>query len=158
MPAKGQFKSHCVHGHLRTEETVDRANGGCIPCARARTRKFYQTEHGKALHAARQRAWTKDNPTAALNIKLKVLYGITLEQRDSQIVEQDNKCAACRKPFGEKRKPETDHDHDTEQVRGQLCHSCNKALGFAQDDIEVLLSLVEYLRKYQNKSAATTAL
>ena len=155
MPAKGQFKSHCIHGHLRTKETVDQANGGCIPCARARTRKFYQTARGKTLHAARQRAWTKDNPDAALSIRLKVLYGITLEQRDAQLAAQDYKCAACGKSFGEECKPETDHCHDTDQVRGQLCHSCNKAVGFAQDDIEALLGLVEYLRKHQQKSAAT---
>lgn len=147
------------------------ANGGCKQCRKDRARAW-AVEHPEEYNANR-RLWANKNrdrlnegrrrirreqPEQEQNRKLKHRYGITLEQKNAQLVAQNHKCAACYKPFGETRRPETDHDHKTEQVRGQLCPSCNKALSHVKDDITVLLSLVEYLRKYQNKSAATTAL
>ena len=42
-----------------------------------------------------------------------------------------------------------DHDHKRKKFRGILCNSCNAALGFAQDDIKVLLALVDYLARWE---------
>lgn len=38
-----------------------------------------------------------------------------------------------------------DHDHKTGKFRGWLCQPCNKILGFANDNPEVLMSLIKYL-------------
>jgi len=40
-----------------------------------------------------------------------------------------------------------DHDHKTNEVRGLLCHNCNRALGLLQDDVGNLQKAIEYLTK-----------
>lgn len=43
-----------------------------------------------------------------------------------------------------------DHDHDTGEVRGLLCPSCNVILGHAKDNPQILLNAVSYLVKHQS--------
>lgn len=38
-----------------------------------------------------------------------------------------------------------DHDHQNNKVRGLLCNSCNKALGFFKDDIIIIKKALKYL-------------
>jgi hypothetical protein len=40
-----------------------------------------------------------------------------------------------------------DHNHDTGEVRGILCHSCNTALGRFGDDVWLLQAALDYLKK-----------
>ena len=53
---------------------------------------------------------------------------------------QDGKCAICRKD----KKLALDHCHKTGRIRALLCSSCNRVLGFIEEDLEI----VEGLRKY----------
>lgn len=70
-------------------------------------------------------------------------------------VKQGNKCAICNKPFV--KTPQLDHDHNCcpndlmceKCIRGALCGVCNKGLGLFKDSIELLISAVEYLRRFQ---------
>ena len=39
-----------------------------------------------------------------------------------------------------------DHCHDTNDFRGMLCSSCNRALGYFKDSIELLEKAVQYLK------------
>lgn len=84
--------------------------------------------------------------------RLTVL-GVDYDWYFKQFSSQDGKCAICRKP--EKRvNPKTgqtfllavDHDHNSGQVRGLLCTSCNKGLGLLGDTIESLEAALNYLR------------
>lgn len=59
-----------------------------------------------------------------------------------------DRCDICNTPESElKRKLHYDHDHKTGKFRGWLCMSCNLGLGHAKDNIEILLAMVEYLKK-----------
>ena len=40
-----------------------------------------------------------------------------------------------------------DHDHNTGKFRGWICHRCNVVLGLTKDNSELLLAIVEYLKK-----------
>lgn len=73
-------------------------------------------------------------------------YGITLEQRDQMLADQDGKCAICRTDS-----PPTvsgwhvDHCHAANEVRGILCQHCNNMLGMAKDNIAILERAIAYL-------------
>jgi hypothetical protein len=71
--------------------------------------------------AARGVAMTAPKPKRA-----KAL-GVTDEQYAAMLGHQGGRCALC--PSEPKtRRLHVDHDHDTGEVRGLLCHRCNRAL------------------------------
>lgn len=71
-------------------------------------------------------------------------YGITTDDYLSLLAKQEEACAICHKPS---ELLCVDHDHDSGQVRGLLCDSCNKLLGFSGDSPEVLTNAIEYLKR-----------
>lgn len=70
--------------------------------------------------------------------------GITEEQYLKMLEQQENRCAICRK----ERALDIDHCHTQGHVRGLLCSSCNRALGFLEDDPVIIESALEYLRAH----------
>jgi Recombination endonuclease VII len=79
---------------------------------------------------------------------LRRKYGISVEEYEQILAEQDGVCAIC----GEDEKDQrwgclyVDHDHKTGKIRGLLCRDCNLALGLFQDDLALLKRAVRYLR------------
>jgi uncharacterized Zn finger protein (UPF0148 family) len=76
------------------------------------------------------------------------LYGLTVEQYDDMIIGQNYVCAIC----GRSEKSSTrgvlfiDHDHKTGKVRGLLCDSCNRGLGYFYDNTSFLSNAIKYLK------------
>lgn len=64
-------------------------------------------------------------------------------------------CDICKKELNKKY---VDHCHSSGKVRGILCFSCNIALGHANDDIEVLKSMISYLRRFEGDLSADMSL
>ena len=101
----------------------------------------------KKLVSDRHKLYAKINPSYNKTRSLKNLYGITFEQKNQMIIDQNGLCGCCEKPLGIiSRNIHTDHDHDSKIVRKILCKSCNSALGFVKEDINVALKLVEYIK------------
>ncbi len=82
---------------------------------------------------------------------LKRVYGITLDEYNQMIEDQNGICVGCGRPFygtgTQGLAPCVDHDHSTGKVRGIIHQTCNKALGLTYDDPEVLENLAQYLRR-----------
>jgi hypothetical protein len=77
---------------------------------------------------------------------LKKKYGITPAQYDDMFDAQEGKCAICtRHQLEFKRRFDVDHNHDTGEVRGLLCHDCNRALGFLKDSPKNAEAALDYL-------------
>jgi len=57
----------------------------------------------------------------------RAFYGISIEQYEEMLDKQNGLCAICKTPPQTKRLA-VDHDHDTGEVRGLLCHRCNRAV------------------------------
>jgi hypothetical protein len=81
-------------------------------------------------------------------------YGIDAEKYHQMHDAQGGVCAICGRPEtaidkknGRTRRLAIDHDHATGKVRGLLCTRCNAVLGYAQDNLNVLLASIQYLRK-----------
>ena len=78
---------------------------------------------------------------------LKRSYGLTLNEYNEMLEEQDHKCATCgtTDPGGKHGKFMVDHDHKTGKVRGLLCKNCNIALGLVNDDTDLIQKMINYL-------------
>ena len=75
-------------------------------------------------------------------------YGITSEDYDLMLSNQENVCAICEDECISGKKLAVDHNHDTGEVRGLLCCKCNRGLGNFNDNLDLLRSAVLYLEKY----------
>lgn len=77
-------------------------------------------------------------------------YGITLQQYDEMLYNQDGCCLGCCITIEEYGKHfAVDHCHSTGKIRGLLCGPCNLALGYVRDSPQVLRWLVNYLESYE---------
>jgi hypothetical protein len=75
-------------------------------------------------------------------------YGITLEQYDEMLEEQNYRCAICNNEDEvEGRRLAIDHCHTTGVVRGLLCGKCNRGIGLFYDSRELLERAINYLNK-----------
>jgi hypothetical protein len=76
-------------------------------------------------------------------------YKITYEEFELIRLNQENKCAICKKEFNiegtRKDVPYVDRDHETGMVRGLLCAKCNLALGLVGDTLRSISKFVTYL-------------
>lgn len=78
-------------------------------------------------------------------------YGLTLRDYEEMFEKQAGLCAICdRKGFTMAKHHKltlvVDHCHATGNVRGLLCHNCNRALGLLQDSTESLKRAIGYLK------------
>lgn len=101
---------------------------------------------------AKARQWRKDNPenTERNLVRMRERnkerrYGITQEQFDQMLLDQNNRCKICDNDFKNSKDTHIDHCHNTNRVRGLLCNSCNMALGQFNDDIEFMNNAIKYL-------------
>lgn len=62
--------------------------------------------------------------------RLRSRYGITKDDFDLMVEQQQGLCLICEKPPTSTF--HVDHDHESGQVRGLLCASCNVKLGILE--------------------------
>lgn len=94
--------------------------------------------------------YNRDNGGARRS-SLKANYGITPEQWQELFDSQGGTCASCGTvpPEDAKRRFHVDHDHDSGQVRGILCHGCNVALGLLKEDVTRIEKLAVYISQWK---------
>lgn len=104
------------------------------------------------------RKYKNDNPDKIREYHLLYNYGITLEEYENILIDQNGLCAICNNPekfiapkTGQLQKLTVDHCHTTGKIRGLLCRTCNSALGKLKDNIEILNKAIDYLRKSENE-------
>ena len=79
---------------------------------------------------------------------LKYYYGITLTEYNSTLEKQGGGCGICgsvSNKGGIGKNLCVDHDHDSGEIRGILCASCNLGIGKFNDDVETVKQAVVYL-------------
>jgi len=74
-------------------------------------------------------------------------YNLTPEEYLELKQSQDCKCKICGKEEKNNKKAlAIDHCHTTGKVRGLLCDTCNRGIGYLKDDISILKKAIEYLK------------
>lgn len=100
--------------------------------------KEYRRLNAKRI-ARQNRAWRKRHPNLKMMDRergLKVRYGITHADYERMWEQQGGVCPLCGRPLvkGEKHSP-VDHNHQTGEVRGILCHLCNPRVGWLERNL-----------------------
>ena len=117
-----------------------------------RERQRIWLENNQEKHNENAKVWYSDNKERARNNYLIRMFGITLDEYNIILANQDNKCAICGDDNGGSvRRFSVDHDHENGNVRGLLCRGCNVGIGNLKDDVEILEKAIEYIRKHKKE-------
>lgn len=87
-------------------------------------------------------------------------FNITVDEYNKMNEAQNGLCAICERPNNQKSRTEgelcrlaIDHCHKTGKIRALLCGACNKGLGHFEDNIELLITAIEYLQSHEHREA-----
>lgn len=124
-------------------------------CKQCHSRRRYNKRRMDLKFAAedreRSRRFRKEKPELSrwyvTNATLKKKYGITLEEYNDLLRQQNNLCAICSRKCSTGNKLAVDHCHNTGKIRGLLCQGCNTSLGKMNDDPDLLRKAIDYLEK-----------
>jgi len=84
-------------------------------------------------------------------------YNIKPEEYYDKLKEQNFKCAICgeeetsvawNNKEGKVKKLAIDHDHKTGKIRALLCVRCNTFLGRVNENINLIQSMIDYLKRH----------
>lgn len=119
------------HKHARTK---DGRQGHCKECHYDKTKKWRTENKERHEHLQRSRTLAK--------------YGITTDDYDFMLEEQNGCCAICGLHHTQHGKALiVDHNHKTGKVRGLLCRNCNVGIGALGDSFTNLINAASYLRE-----------
>ena len=128
--------------------------------------EFYQTVrngepygyHGKCKSCYVKKQQENYDQIKKRDENLKRVYGIGIEEYNTLLEKQNNRCAICESTDPKGRKSGrgggvdvfyVDHDHKTGNVRGLLCNICNRTMGYVGENSNVLEEMIKYLQKHQ---------
>lgn len=121
-----------------------RNNSTCISCSK----KGKNNYNYQGIHLLKGQEKTNHRRSINYKYALKSTYNITVDSYNLMYDNQSGCCAICGTHQSElKRSLCVDHCHDTNRVRGLLCHGCNFAIGFLKDSIANLNSAIKYLKE-----------
>lgn len=165
-----RHKPATCHPDRRTQ-----ARGLCIQCDYAANKEKYRAarkryyDRNKEAAVRRASEWKRKNPEKVKAQRLaywdrrggaevraryhrndhyRRAYGLTYEAVEVRINLQRNRCRICADTLGPIKSgvgPQVDHDHKTGQIRGIICHHCNKMMGHAKDRPQILANAAHYL-------------
>ncbi len=144
-------------GQGKNKHWLKRCSPACEKTAKSRTWRRYYESHIVAMQArargiyysnpeaskVRHRRWKANNPERMYRHlragSLKFHYGLSLDQYDQMLRDQNGACAIChrvetRMNRGRVVPLSVDHDHETGAVRGLLCGRCNSLLTFVENE------------------------
>ena len=121
----------------------DKLHPYCKTCHASRMKRY--------RHAAGEPEWVK-----AKDRMLRRNFGIGWEQYQQIFEQQSGKCCICGQPEQTKRSATyrgenlqlllaVDHDHVTGKVRGLLCGTCNRGIGYLRENPVFLAAAIIYL-------------
>ena len=124
------------------------SSGVCVECCRERQRKW------RVKHPDYYRNWMREDrkkhPDKYRQRERKRVHRQLLDGQDPPRPAPD-RCECCgrtAKDIGETRwNLSLDHDHETKEFRGWLCHVCNSGIGHLGDNLEGLQKAVAYLER-----------
>lgn len=149
---------HCGAAYPLREKISSRL---CKLCRKKERHERYVKR--REIEIADSRAWQINNPGRAYLTKRQhklAKLGMTTELYDVMHESQGGLCAICKNPETQRRKGKvyrlaTDHNHKTGFIRELLCSRCNKLIGAADENADILRAAADYIEKHAVIYAAT---
>ncbi len=107
----------------------------CKECTKIKSKGSYAKNPERAKKSMKE--WREKNPEISKAIQAKSNFGISRQD----YFNLNRVCVICRS----KENLCIDHSHQTGRIRGMLCHSCNKGLGFFKDNPVLLNRASDYI-------------
>jgi hypothetical protein len=120
----------------------------CVKCGKSRNNKtsyrFYKSRYDSKGYRARNNSTCIQCETK----QRKILY--ELHKKHGHLKPADGTpCPLCNRLVeskdGVSNKWCLDHNHETKEYRGWICHKCNNAIGRLNEDAETALNIYKYL-------------
>jgi hypothetical protein len=118
-------------------------------CKKCRNKKYWEDIKSDPI---KHREWLdnrnkhrNENKDLYKSRWMKSVYGITLNEFNDMIINQNGKCKICQSYFFSTKNTHLDHCHSTGVIRGVLCTTCNTGLGMFKDDIGLLSKAILYI-------------
>jgi hypothetical protein len=80
-------------------------------------------------------------------------WGISPLEYNKKLELQLGGCAICKQPCKVRNGLSVDHNHKTNIIRDLLCHRCNVVLGMLEEDENLIIAMVEYIKRHNIKVA-----
>jgi hypothetical protein len=102
---------------------------------------------------AYNRLWHQEHRSHRREIRRRRLYGMSAQEYTERLIDQEYKCAICRRGFSDEVVGQVDHEAKSGRIRGILCGRCNKAIGLLQDDPFIIGEAKGYLENFAEEVA-----
>lgn len=117
--------------------------------ARLRHKRYYECNKDTCLRkSAVYKASNKEMIDRVARASYLSKYGLTVGVYEAMLKNQNGVCAICGRPQSSGKRLSVDHDHKTGVVRDLLCDRCNRGIGFFEDNPDLMLKAIEYIRKH----------
>ena len=118
-------------------ETTGRRYTNCKNCGYETREPDWDSKRNEYRH------YTECN--ACRNFKRR--HNFVLTEDDRNFLESNRECQICNST----KKLHIDHCHSTNIIRGYLCETCNRGLGYFHDDISKLTNAINYIKNVQQE-------
>lgn len=121
----------------------------CLICTQIKSRNQYKRKGAssilnKSKYSTNSSEYRKDK-------LLRLRYGISLDEYNKILIDQNNNCAICQiNKIDLTKILFVDHNHKTGQIRGLLCDSCNRGIGVFKESVKSLRLAADYLERFEN--------
>lgn len=123
--------------------------GMCKVCALKKAREYRKDKLGPG------KPYAEKTKIYQRQYHLKTVYGLTVEEYQAIWDKQSGRCDICDVTLNNNTRDANsahlDHCHKTSKVRGILCSTCNRGIGYMKDNTETLKNAAKYLRKHKPK-------
>ena len=108
----------------------------------------WESKNRPKVLAAKMKWCNANKDRRRITSRLRV-YGLSNEQYEAMLMEQDYKCAIGGHDFPSMESVCVDHDHVSGKIRGLLCRGHNTAIGNLGDNIAGVKAALAYLEKQE---------
>jgi len=131
------------------DDLLDKVMARIAKLKKGREYESHRKPSKEALRESR-RKWNQEHPQRSKEYAVKRQFSMSLEEYETQLAKQNNRCALCGLEFyGEGGgRPVLDHNHVNGGLRDFLHSSCNMALGMFNDDPATCRQAAEYLERH----------